>query len=66
MVAMAPVKSSLRCQNQECRKVIMDVTGLQEVKDSGIAITRRCKCGTWNEWKVLPDLPRVQRYCKTT
>ena len=62
MTTMAPAKSPLRCQNEECRKVIMEVTGLIEVRSSGIAITRKCKCGTWNEWKVLPDVPRVTCY----
>lgn len=50
MVAMADPKTILRCQS--CRKVIFEVTRLVEVRESGIAISRKCKCGFQNEWKV--------------
>ncbi len=60
MVTMAPPATQLRCK--DCRKVVMEVTGLREVAQSGIGISRKCKCGTQNDWRVLPDLPRVERY----
>jgi hypothetical protein len=61
MTTMAlPVTAQLRCK--DCRKVVMEVTGLREVDRSGIGISRRCKCGVQNNWSVLPDLPRVERY----
>lgn len=59
MVA-APAKTLLRCKN--CRKVIMEVTGLYEVEQSGIGISRKCKCGEQNDWRVLPDVPRITCY----
>jgi hypothetical protein len=54
MVTMAvPRKALLRCKNPACRKVVMGITGMVEVEESGIGITKPCKCGTWNEWKVI-------------
>lgn len=49
-MTLAPPAVALRCQS--CRKVVMEVRGLYEVQESGIAISRRCKCGHQNEWKV--------------
>lgn len=54
MTMTAPPKTALYCQ--ECGRKVMEVTGLVEVPDSGIAISRRCKCGKQGEWKVLPSL----------
>jgi len=61
MVTMAAPATPLRCKS--CDKVVMEVTGLYEVKHSGIGISRKCKCGWQNDWSVLPHpAPRVERY----
>ena len=63
MVTMAAPATPLRCKNPTCNKVVMEVTGLYEVKHSGIGISRKCKCGWQNDWSVLPHpAPRVERY----